>query len=135
MMKLLNIVKVLTLSGVISLLAGCANNNNYLQPEDFVSHLRKNGIKVEKTNRLDPRPLGATEALEVQIAGSGIGIYKFDRSAKMSRQRLEKISRNKKIFFNGIPYPIYETSGSFMLVGLDKNKEKHRILKVFRKFR
>jgi hypothetical protein len=89
MMKLLNIVKVLTLSGVISLLAGCANNNNYLQPEDFVSHLRKNGIKVEETNRLDPRPLGATEALEVQIAGSGIGIYKFDRSAKMSRQRLE----------------------------------------------
>ena len=134
-MKLLNIVKVIALTGVISLLAGCANDNNYLQPEDFVSHLRKNGIQVEKINKLDPRPLGATEALEVQVAGSGVGIYKFDRSAKMSRQRLERISKNKKIFFNGIPYPIYETSGSFMLIGLDKNKEKHRILKVFRNFR
>ena len=135
MIKLLNIVKVITLTGVISLLAGCANDNNYLQPGDFVSHLRKNGIKVEKINQLDPGPLGATEALEVQIAGSGVGIYKFDRSAKISRQRLERISKNKKIFFNGIPYPIYETSGSFILIGLDKNKEKHRILKVFRNFR
>ena len=134
-MKLLDIVKSFALICGVVILAGCVNDNNYLQPEDFVAHLRKNGIKVEKVQKLDPRPLGATEAVEVQIAGSGIGVYKFDRSAKMSESRLKRIRDNKKIFFNGIPYPIYETSGSFVLVGLDKNREKHQILKVFRNFR
>ena len=114
--------------------SGCTVNNNYLQPSDFVSALRKEGIKVEKVNPLDHRPLGATEALEARVAGSGIGIYKFDRSAKMSRIRLERISNSGRIYFNGIPCPIYETSGSFVVVGLDKNPEKHRILKVLRNF-
>ena len=121
------------LSGIV-IFSGCQVNNNYLQPADFVTALRKEGLVVEKVNPLDHRPLGATEALEARVAGSGIGIYKFDRSAKMSRQRLEKISKSKRIYFNGIPFPIYETCGSFVLIGLDKNPEKHRILKVLRNF-
>ena len=48
---------------------------------------------------------------------------------------LEKIRRNKRVFFNGIPYPIYETSGSFVVIGLDKHKDKQRILEALRSFR
>ena len=121
---------------VMLLVSGCIfNDNNYLQPDDFVTALRRNNINVERVNRLDHRPLGASEALEVRIAGSGVGIYKFDRSAKLTRQKLDKIAKAKKIFFNGIPYPIYEVSGSFVLVGLEKNREKHRILEVLRNFK
>lgn len=134
MMKL-DFGKFWMLLGVMIIFAGCANDNNYLQPEDFVTALRKDGVKVERTNKLDPRPLGASEALEVRVAGSGVGIYKFDRSVKMLASRLARIKKSNRIYFNGIPYPVYEVSGSFVLVGLDKNPEKHRILKVLRNFR
>ena len=121
---------------LLLLISGCIfNDNNYLQPDDFVTALRKSGLNVERANRLDHRPLGASQALEVKIAGSGVGISKFDRSAKLTRQKLEKIAKSKKIFFNGIPYPVYEVSGSFVLVGLEKNREKHRILEVLRNFK
>ena len=129
------LVKILFAVLTAAVISGCANNNNYLQPADFVTALRKEGITVERVNPLDHRPLGATEALEVRVAGSGIGVYKFDRTAKISSQRLERISETGKIYFNGIPFPIYETSGSFVLVGLDKNPAKHQILKVLRNFR
>lgn len=115
--------------------AGCSGDNNYLQPVDFAAALRKEGIKVDRVNPLDPRPLGATEALELRVNGSGIGVYKFDRSSKLSKQRIERIAESKKIFFNGIPFPIYEVHGSFVVVGLDKNPAKHRILQVLRDFR
>lgn len=130
-----DLAKVLTVCLTTVIIAGCANNNNYLQPADFVTAMRQAGLQVERVNPLDHRPLGASDALEAKVAGSGIGIYKFDRTAKISRQRLERIAETKKIYFNGIPFPIYETSGSFIVVGLDKNPEKHRILKVLRNFR
>lgn len=121
---------------VTVLLSGCfMHDNNYLQPDDFVRAMRKEGLKIERVNRLDPRPLGATEALEARVAGSGIGIYKFDRTAKVTSDRLEKIRKSKKIYFNGIPYPVYEVCGSFFVIGLDKNPEKHKILEVLRSFR
>ena len=118
--------------------SGCTwgeNNNNYLKPADFAAALTKAGVTVERSNPLDPAPLNATEALELKVAGSGIGVYKFDRSIRVSRERLERIQKAGRIYFNCIPYPIYEVHGSFIVVGLDKNREKHRILKVLRNFK
>lgn len=118
--------------------SGCTlgeNNNNYLKPADFAAALTKAGVTVERSNPLDPAPLNATEALELKVAGSGIGVYKFDRSIRVSRERLERIKKAGRIYFNCIPYPIYEVHGSFIVVGLDKNREKHRILKVLRNFK
>ena len=120
---------------LLLLFSACTADNNYLQPSDFATVLRKEGVKIEQVNPLDPRPLGATEALELKVSGSGIGIYKFDRTSKSTKKRLDRIAENKKIYFNGIPFPIYEVHGSFFIVGLDKNPEKHRILKVLRNFR
>lgn len=126
----------MAVAAVVIFSTGCfMHDNNYLQPDDFVRAMRKDGLKIERVNRLDPRPLGATEALECRVAGSGIGIYKFDRSSKITRDRLEKIAKSKKIYFNGIPYPIYEVCGSFVIVGLDKSPEKHKILKILRNFK
>ena len=122
----------------VLLLNGCAwmeNENNYLKPTDFAIALHKAGIKIEQVNPLSPIPLNATEALELKIAGSGIGVYKFDRTARANRERLERIKKSKKIYFNCIPFPIYEVHGSFIVVGLDKNREKHRILEVLRNFK
>ena len=119
------------------LLCGCSlgeNKNNYLKPSDFAAALTKAGIKVERSNPLNPSPLSATEAIELRVANSGIGVYKFDRSVRVARERLERIRKNKRIYFNCIPYPIYEVHGSFIVVGLEKNREKHRILEVLRNF-
>ena len=132
------IVNLFAVLGGVLLLAGCStsdNKNNYLKPEDFAAALTRAGVKIERANRLDPAPLNATEAIELKIAGSGIGVYKFDRAIRISRDRLERIKKSKKIYFNCIPYPIYEVHGSFIVVGLDKNPEKHRILEVLRNFR
>ena len=130
----------LTASAVVLLIfSGCSgwftNENNYLKPSDFAIALHKAGIKIEQVNQLSPIPLNATEALELKIAGSGIGVYKFDRAVKSNRDRLERIKKSKKIYFNCIPFPIYEVHGSFIVVGLDKNREKHRILEVLRNFK
>lgn len=116
--------------------AGCTTgDNNYLRPVDFVKRLEADGVKVSAVNPLSPLPLQATEALELKVANSNIGVYKFDRNSKSMSSRLKRISKNKRIYFNGIPYPIYEVHGSFIIVGLDKNIEKHRILETLRKFR
>ena len=123
---------------VVMLSSGCSftdNKNNYLKPSDFAVALHKAGLKIEKVNPLSPIPLNATEALELKIAGSGIGVYKFDRTVRANRERLERIKKSKKIYFNCIPFPIYEVHGSFIVVGLDKNREKHRILEVLRNFK
>ena len=128
---------IFALTGLL-VLSGCSsvdNKNNYLKPEDFAAALTKAGVKIEQTRPLDPAPLNATEAIELKVAGSGIGVYKFDRSVRISRERLERIKKNKRIYFNCIPYPIYEVHGSFIVVGLDKNPEKHRILEVLRNFK
>lgn len=131
-LKILIFVAAVTAAALFS---GCAVDNNHLHPTDFAAALRKEGLKIERVNRLDHRPLGATEAVELRVSGSGIGVYKFDKSAKISGKRLKRIQETKKIFFNGIPFPIYEVHGSFIVVGLDKNPDKHRILKVLRNFK
>ncbi len=123
---------------IFSLLTGCALwevNNNYLRPEDFARRLAKDGIYVDAIRPLNPMPINAGAAVELKIAQANIGVYKFDTSVKAQKNRLEWIKKNKKVFFNGIPYPIYEASGSFIIIGLDKHKDKARILESFRKFR
>ena len=120
------------------LLTGCAlweADNNYLQPEDFARKLAKDGIYVEAIRPLNPQALAAGAAMEFKIGGSNIGVYKYDTNVKAQRKRLEWIKKNKKVFFNGIPYPVYEVSGSFIVIGLDKHKDKARILDSLRNFK
>ena len=110
-------------------------DNNYLLPEDFARKLTKDGLPVTAVRPLNPQPLSATAALEMKVGDGIIGVYKFDTSIRIQKNRLDRIRKSKKIFFNGIPYPVYEVSGSFIVVGLDKHKDKERILKSLRDFR
>ena len=117
---------------------GCSGfepNNNYLMPQDFARQLSKDGLNVIATRPLDPLPLSATAALEIRVDNSSIGVYKYDISIRKQKERLERIRKSKRVFFTGIPYPIYEVSGSFIVVGLDKHKDKERILKSLRNFK
>ena len=118
-------------------LSGCSSlssKNNYLRPVDFARHLDSEGVKVASVRQLDPRPLSAGEAIELKVGNSWIGVYKYDVNHRDQRRRLEMIQKSKRVYFNGIPYPIYEVSGSFIVVGLDKNKEKRRILQALKSF-
>ncbi|MBE6388624.1 MAG: hypothetical protein E7043_00450 [Lentisphaerae bacterium] len=131
----LNVLTAVILTAVFS---GCTMfepDNNYLHPVDFARKLQSDGLKVDAVRPLDPRPVAAAEAIELAIGNSNIGVYKYDINNKLQRKRLEKIKREKRIYFIGIPYPVYEVSGSFIVVGLDKHKEKKRILESLRNFK
>ena len=98
------LIKLIAPAVALLIFSGCAgwssdNENNYLKPSDFAVALHKAGLNIEKVNPLSPIPLNATEALELKIAGSGIGVYKFDRTVKSNRERLERIKKSKKIIF------------------------------------
>ena len=128
----------IALPAAMLFIAGCMTfepNNNHLHPADFVRRLNDAGIHVDAVRPLDPKPIGARDAVELIIGESSIGVYKYDKKFSDQVKRLEKIKKSKRVYFVGIPYPIYETSGSFIIVGLDKHKEKQRILEVFRDFR
>ena len=129
---------LLVMAAICLLATGCnsyGQDNNYLRPVDFVNHLNRNGIRVDAVRPLDPRPLSASDALELRIGESNIGVYKYDISRADQRTRLERIKQHKRVYFIGIPYPIYEVSGSFIVVGLDKHKDKERILEALRTFK
>ncbi len=132
--KALLFICAFMLTAAISGCSSISSKNNYLRPADFARHLNNEGVRVESVRPLAPEPLSAGEAVELKIGNSWIGVYKYDINHRDQRRRLEMIDRSKRVYFNGIPYPIYEVSGSFIVVGLDKNKEKRRILKALRSF-
>ena len=137
-MEFSRIVWALTLLTLTLAGAGCSwfePDNNYLRPEDFARKLAADGLNVVAVRPLNPQPISATSAVEIKVGNSNIGVYKYDTSIKIHKARLEKIKKSRKIFFNGIPYPVYEVSGSFIVVGLDKHKDKERILKSLRNFK
>ena len=134
-MEFLRKVRALLLTALAALAVGGCSYNNYLMPQDFARQLSKDGLDVIATRPLDPLPLGATAALEIKVGNSNIGVYKYDITIRKHKERLERIKKSQRVFFTGIPYPIYEVSGSFIVVGLDKHKDKERILKSLRNFK
>jgi len=114
--------------------AGCASfDNNYLKPEDFAAYLERDGIKVEGTRPLPGDPFRATNGCAVKVDGNEIGVYKYDRSSSVQDKRITRIEKEGKTYIQGIPFPV-EVRGSFMFLGLEKNPQKRRILKVVDKF-
>lgn len=72
--------------------AGCNTiENNYLNPEDFASYLRRNGVEVTG----EPRPLPEVPSTPLPAAPSWSeipksGIYKFDQSVRRSLNGLKQ---------------------------------------------
>lgn len=126
-------VRTLLLSSII-IISGCQVQNNYLEPRDFVACLNRNGIDVEGVRPLTPEPFYATSAVGIKIAGSEIGVYKYDRMSVFQEKRLASIAKQKKLHIMGVPYPV-AVHGSFVIFGLDKNLRKRDILKALKKFK
>lgn len=122
------------LYALLLLLCGCYfDDNNYLTPRDFATRLEEAGIKVTSVRDVPGAPFKATSGAAVMVEKSEIGIYKYDRSSKVQRERISKRKRTGRAYINGIPYPV-EVHGSFMFLGLEKNPRKHDIIKVIRRF-
>ena len=129
-----NFIAVLALCAVSGLLSGCySDNNNYLSPRDFVPRLEEQGIRVASVRDLPGAPFKATSGVAIMVAGSEIGVYKYDRTSKVQSERIAKRKRTGRVYINGIPYPV-EVHGSFMFMGLEKNRKKDDIIKVIRNF-
>ena len=128
-----NVLTLLSLA-LIFALGGCAVDNNYLHPEDFAAYLRRDGIEVTAVRKLRADPFRASEAAAVTVAGSEVGIYKYDQTAGAQVRRLKMIAREKRLYVIGIPYPV-KVYGSFVFFGLDRNPAKRKILKTIEKFK
>ena len=128
-----NILWSVIVSAMAVLSAGCAVNNNYLQPADFAERLRKDGVEVSGNRPLPPDPFRATSGAAIKVGNSEIGVYKFDNTSAIQKKRLEQVADSRRLYINGIPYPVV-VHGSFVFMGLEKNSKKHDILKSIRRF-
>ena len=115
------------------LLTGCAVENNHLSPADFADCLRRNDIRIEASRPLSPDPFRASSGHAFQIGDTEIQVYKFDVSSSVQRKRLDGIADSRKVYVIGIPFYAV-VHGSFVFVGLDKNKQKHEIMKAIKSF-
>ena len=115
-------------------ITGCSVNNNYLRPEEFAEYLRRDGIEVESVRKLMPDPFRASEAVGIKVAGSEIGVYKYDQTAAVQVRRLARIAEEKRLYIIGIPYPV-KVYGSFVFFGLDRNPAKRKIFRTIEKFK
>ncbi len=127
------ILSVASVFSTVVFLAGCAYDNNYLRTEDFATYLEHDGVKVESVRTLRGEPFYATSGCAIMIDGSEIGVYKYDRSSTIQKNRVERLEQEGRTYIQGIPFPI-EVRGSFMFLGLEKNPQKQRILKTINKF-
>ena len=126
--------RFLVLAPIWLLLAGCAVENNYLHPEDFAEYLRRDGLTVEGVRKLRTDPFSASDAAAIKVANSEIGVYKFDITARIQRERLERIAETRRLYITGIPYPV-KVYGSFVFFGLDRNPAKRKIIRTIEKFK
>ncbi len=116
------------------LLVGCNSvENNHLQPEDFASYLKRANLKVDNVRPVLPDPFRATKGVAILVDGSEIGVYKYDRNARVQADRIRRLEETGCTYISGIPYPV-AVRGSFMILGLDKSPKKKEILEVFNRF-
>ena len=121
-------------ASLVCFVTGCSVNNNYLRPEDFAEYLRRDGIEVESVRKVPIDPFRASDAAAVKVAGSEIGVYKYDATAKAQRDRLAWIKNEKRLYIVGIPYPV-KVYGSFVFFGLERNPMKRKIFRTIEKFK
>ena len=124
----------LTFSAALFFAGCCQVENNHLRPEDFADYLRRANIKVDGVRPLAPDPFRASSGMAILVAGSEIGVYKYDTSARIQAKRIERLRETGRTYINGIPYPV-EVYGSFMVLGLEKNPKKHEIIEVLHRFK
>lgn len=118
---------------LVIVLAGCAVNNNSLQPKDLAACLATNGVKIEYISPLEPAIAYADSGMELGISGQRVAAYHFNTDLEVQRKRLERIRKNKYIYIMGLKFPAL-VHGSYVLVNVNSNPQKHRIIEAFKHF-
>jgi hypothetical protein len=110
------------------------NSNNYLHIEDLVDHMTSQGIKVEQVQPIEPRLVGASRGFAVTIKGEEVGIYKYDSSINKQREKLKKIAETGRVYVLAVKFSAVK-KGSFMLIGVERNPEKDKIMAALETFK
>lgn len=113
--------------------AGCAVNNNSLQIRDLADCLSLYGVKIEYIRPLEPALLYADAGMEMGISGQRVAAYYFNVNLPIQRERIEKIKKNKYVYIMGLKFPAL-VKGSYVLVNVNSNPQKHKIIAAFDKF-
>ena len=137
-----NIGIVLPAMLVMVLAAGCSAQNNYRECEEFFSYLVNNNVAVSKSQPLNPLPFRATSGMAFEVVGIAegrevpvdIAIYKFNTDLELMQKRLQEIHKSGCVYLLGIKLPT-QINGSFILLGYERAKQKHQILKAFQEFK
>jgi hypothetical protein len=115
------------------MLAGCAINNNSLQPKDLAACLVAHGVKIEYISPLEPAIAYADGGMEMGISGKRVAAYHYNTDMEVQRKRLARIKKNKYIYIMGLKFPAI-VHGSYVLVNVNSNPQKHKIIAAFKKF-
>lgn len=118
---------------IVIMLTSCAVNNNSLTVRDLADCMVLHGVKVEYIRPLEPAMLYADSAMELGISGQDVAAYYFNIDLETQKKRIEKIKKNKYVFLMGLKYPAV-VKGSYVLVNVNPNPQKHKILAAFDKF-
>ncbi|MCF6175975.1 MAG: hypothetical protein L3J71_09430 [Victivallaceae bacterium] len=108
-------------------------SNNYLHIEDLVNHMVSQKIKVEQVQPIEPKLVSASRAFAVTIGGKEIGIYKYDVNIKKQREKIDNIEKNGRVYVLAIKFPAV-VKGSFMLMGVERNPERDKIMAALESF-
>jgi len=114
--------------------AGCSSvNNNSLNPRDLATCLTANGVKIEYIRPLESAVLYADFGMEMGISGKRVAAYHFNTDLETQRKRVAKIKKNKYVYIMGLKFPAM-VHGSYVLVNINSNPQKHKIIAGFKKF-
>jgi hypothetical protein len=129
------LLTAITVLAAIALITGtgCAVNNNSLHVRDLADCLNMYGVKIEYIRPLAPAILYADNAMEMGISGKRVAAYHFNTDLPTQRKRIERIKKNKYVYIMGLKFPAM-VHGSYVLVNVNSNPQKHKIIAAFNKF-
>ena len=77
--------------------------------------------------------LYADSGMEMGISGKRVAAYHFNTDLDTQKKRIEKIKKNKYVYIMGLKFPAM-VHGSYVLVNVNSNPQKHKIIAGFKRF-
>ena len=118
---------------IFIMIAGCAVNNNSLHEKDLADCMALHGVKIEYIRPLESAILYADAGIEFGISDQRVAAYYFNTDMETQRNRIKNIQKNKFVFIMGLKFPAM-VHGSYVLVNVNTNPQKHKIIAAFKKF-
>jgi hypothetical protein len=119
---------------IFVMITGCTSiNNNSLNQRDLANCLTANDVKIEYIRPLESAILYADSGMEMGISGKRVAAYHFNTDLETQRKRIANIKKNKFVFVMGLKFPAM-VYGSYVLVNVNSNPQKHKIIAAFKHF-